>query len=78
MRKLYVVALFLASMLSFNNVYSQDILVVDPGAGTLNDAQRETMYALRAGLLAFAERVTEPSDGNAVQASDCGSVNGVI
>jgi integrase len=41
-------------------------------AGTLNDAQRETVYALRTGLLALAERTAELSGGSADPASKSG------
>lgn len=37
-------------------------------SGTLNDAQRETVRALHAGLLAWAEHDAKPCDENAAQA----------
>ena len=41
-------------------------------AGTLNDAQRETVYALRTSLLAFAGQMATLPDESAVQMSDTG------
>jgi integrase len=40
--------------------------------GTLNDAQRETVQMLRAGLLALMERMVELPDENADKVDDCG------